>query len=261
MSRGSWTSDLIDLLLPTGCVVCRDWIPGRNADRIVCTSCVMRLKTPPWPRCPRCHAPSGTGRAEAPDCLECREWPAELEFARYAYRLEGAAADLVHALKYEGWCEAAPFMSRAMASEFRVTALDDSCRAQRRTIVVPVPTSPRRERERGYNQAGLLAEGVSHALGLPLYSVLVRTRSDGSQTSLSPEERRENVRGAFALSAKARAVLTGAQVVLVDDVLTTGATAAEAARVLMAAGGSAVTLLAFARALPGTQTGASERAA
>ena len=99
------------------------------------------------------------------------------------------------------------------------------------------------------------------AFGCGVPSVLVRTRSDGSQTSLSPAERRENVRGAFALSDKARAVLTSAQVVLVDDVLTTGATAAEAARVLVAAGGSSVTLLAFARALPGTLTGASEKAA
>ena len=261
MSWGSWTSDLIDVLLPTGCVICRDWIPGRGAHRIVCVRCSTRLSEPSWPRCPRCHAPRGTGRSEAEDCLECREWPAELECARYAYRLEGAAADLVHALKYQGWGEAAPFMSRAMASGFAVAPTEDRGRARRRTIVVPVPTSPSRERARGYNQAGLLAKGVSQTLALPLYSVLARSRSDRSQTSLSPEERRENVRGVFSVSGTAKTVLAGARVVLVDDVLTTGATAGEAARVLVAAGGSGVVLLTFARALPGRLRGRSERAA
>jgi len=258
----SWTSDLTDLLLPTGCVVCRDWIPSGQEHRIVCVRCSTRLRAPSWPRCARCHYPRGTGRLEAQDCLECREWPAELSAARYAYRLEGPAADLVHALKYEGWREASRFMSQSMVAVLREGAGGGAIGTlPEPSVVVPVPTTRSRERERGYNQAGLLAAGIAESTGSPLCPVLVRARTKRSQTSLSPDERRENVRGAFGLSDRGRTVLPGTRVILVDDVLTTGATAGEAARVLAAGGADSVTLLAFARALPGRATESPKQAA
>lgn len=237
----SWARDLADLLLPAGCVACGAWIPGGAS--LVCVRCRMRLHEAPWPRCPRCHNPSGTGRAPAADCLECRPWPAALGAARYAWVLEGAAPDLVHALKYEGWHELADWMAASMAAL-------DLPRVEGRRVVVPVPTTARRVAERGYSQAELIARGLAARAGLPLRAALERRSARRSQTALTPEERRENVRGAFRAVAGAERTLTGAHVLLVDDVLTTGATAGEAASALAAAGAASVVLVAFARALP-----------
>jgi ComF family protein len=171
--------------------------------------------------------------------------------ARFAYVLEPPAADLVHALKYEGWRELAALMGDAVAA----IAPPAGGAGAAGPVVVPVPTTARRLRERGYNQAELLAGRVAEVRQVPLVSALVRRGDRGSQTALAPSERRENVRGAFALAAAAVAI-RGAHVLLVDDVLTTGATASEAAQALSAAAPASVTLLAFARALP---TGANRR--
>lgn len=238
---GSWGRDLLDLFLPPGCLACGAWVgPSRS---LVCLRCRMRLHEAPWPRCPRCHHPSGTGRAPAPDCLECRAWPPDLSFARYAWMLEGAAPDLVHALKYEGWRELAELVADSMARLELPPATG-------RRVLVPVPTTPRRLRERGYNQAGLIAERLAARTGLPCYTALERRGARRSQTALTPEERRENVRGAFRAAPRAERTLAGAHVLLIDDVLTTGATAGEAAKTLTAAGAARVSLLTLARALP-----------
>lgn len=157
------------------------------------------------------------------------------------------ATDLVHALKYEGWRELAEPMGVAMAREVRRSP---------RSVVVPVPTTPARIRRRGYNQAGLLAGVVARRLGVPCREALRRSSAPRSQTSLSPRARRENVRGAFAVADGVG--LEGADIVLVDDVLTTGATASEAASTLALAGAASVSLVAFARALPRVEAGAGE---
>lgn len=237
---------LLDFLLPTGCVCCRAWIPAGGARAIVCDRCRTRLAEASWPRCPRCHAPTGTGRDDAADCLECRDWPAELSRARYAHVLAPPATDLIHALKYEGWGELAALMGGVMAH----TAREHLPRPEHRggsRVVVPVPTTDRRLKARGYNQARLLAEVVAGELGLPILGALVRRKAPTSQTTLSPRARRENVRDAF----DAVHGLRGAHVLLVDDVLTTGATAGEAARTLTGAGAGDVSLVAYGRALPG----------
>lgn len=239
---------LLDLLLPGGCVVCRCWIPrgegdGPRVHPLVCPRCRSRLRAASWPRCPRCHRPGGSGRVETPDCLECREWPEALVASRFAFVLCEPASDLVHALKYEGWRGLAPLMGDAVAEALASEDADGA-------VVVPVPTTRRRERQRGYNQASLLADRVAERLGMPRVDALLRPGEGASQTELVPEARRENVRGAFASSPTTLDAISGRHVFLVDDVLTTGATAAAAATVLSAAGARSVTLGAFARALP-----------
>ncbi|MDA0329972.1 MAG: hypothetical protein O2958_13320 [Gemmatimonadetes bacterium] len=251
MIRRGWATDLVELFLPTGCVACGGWIPSREAPAIVCVLCRTRLHDPGWPRCPRCHHPRGTGRIEEPDCLECRAWPAELTGARYAYGLIPPADDLVHALKYEGWREVSEFMGVAMARAVSASprvALDPV--AGRAPTVVPIPTTLTRIRSRGYNQAHLLADTLARTLGLTLRDALTRPTAPRSQTSLSPTERRENVRGAFQVTPGGAPWVRGAPILLVDDVLTTGATAAEAAVTLSGAGAGPITLVTFARALP-----------
>lgn len=222
-------------------------MPARVATSFVCGPCKSRLRVAPWPRCPRCHFPRGAGRTDAPDCLECRPWSPALGAARFAYVLARPADDLVHALKYEGWPELASMMGRDIARlDLPPGSLDEPC------VVVPVPTTARRQQTRGYNQAELLANSVAGARRLPLCRALVRVSEGRSQTALTPSERRENVRGVFAPATPGSPSVVGAHVLLVDDVLTTGATASEAASALVDMGARGVTLLAFARALPGS---------
>jgi len=167
-------------------------------------------------------------------------------------RLDGPAADLVHGLKYEGWAEAACEMGDRMAQTLirHPTYGTGGEREGRPAILVPVPTTARREKRRGFNQAFLLARRIAEVTRMPLVEALSRRDARGSQTSLTPSERAENVRGAFVVTPAGSMAIRGADVVIVDDVLTTGATAGEAADTLDSAGARVVTLLAFARSTP-----------
>jgi ComF family protein len=211
----------------------------------VCAGCLTALREPPWPRCERCHFPRGTGRSDSAGCLECRAWPDALAGARTAAVLEPPASALVHALKYGGWQRLAAPMAERMA---RACPLSDH-------VVVPVPTSAARARRRGYNQAALLAAGYARALGAPCVDALARTREGPSQVALAPDRRRANVEGAFEPIAAARPLYAGRPVALVDDVLTTGSTAAAAALTLERGGAARVIVVTFARALPGRTLG------
>ena len=114
-------------------------------------------------------------------------------------------------------------------------------------LIIPVPLHPRKARERGFNQSGVLSAGLSRRTGISLSKrALVRTRYTKTQTRLSRKDRQENVEGAFRLSAGAD--LNGKSVILVDDVYTTGATVNECAKVLIAAGVVKVDVLTLARA-------------
>jgi ComF family protein len=147
----------------------------------------------------------------------------------------------VHALKYGGWRSLAGPLGRRMA---RLCPLPDH-------VVVSVPTSAARERRRGYNQARLLADAYAAALGARRVDALVRLRDGPSQVDLPPDQRRLNVEGAFLVPPEAAPEVRHRRVALVDDVLTTGATAGAAAQALERAGAAGVIVISFARALPG----------
>jgi ComF family protein len=148
------------------------------------------------------------------------------------------ARRLVHALKFRGHDILAARAGSLMSSSARACGLDRGLDA-----VVPVPSTARRNRDRGYDPAALLAEEVARRLGVPLRPLLTRTREAPPRSSVPAAERHRNVRGAFAASPRAR----GLGLLLVDDVMTTGATAFEAARSLRSAGAPAVDLLVLAR--------------
>ena len=153
---------------------------------------------------------------------------------------------LVHALKYRGWeAAAAPMAVRIAALDWPRDVVDEA------RVVVGVPTTKARLRERGYNQAGLLARELARATGRAFDpECLVRTRESGSQTSLRPGERRANVAGAFAVPGGREKSLKGEHVILVDDVWTTGATALACAEALLGAGARVVSVATFARVFP-----------
>lgn len=156
----------------------------------------------------------------------------------------GEASAVVHALKYDGWRAVAGGMARRMA---RLAWPEDVERE--RAAVVPVPLAPARERERGYNQAGLLAAALGAEWGLPVWAdVLCRVRGTPSQTRLTPGERLRNVAGAFHAPPAARNRLRGTHLVLVDDVVTTAATLNACAAALAAGGARITSYVTFARA-------------
>ena len=241
------------LLLPAECVLCRALLSFRDSARLVCDVCRYRWRPvrPPW--CPRCGQPEPLfGR-----CRVCADWPATFILARSAVWLDAGARAAVHALKYGGLPRIAHDLAAAIA------ALDPPGRAG--AWLVPIPLGPRRLRNRGYNQSERLARALGRRWHRPVVELLVRSRDTAAQTTLTPEARLANVAGAFQMrnaegrtrnnmadSRSAFRVPTSAlerPLILVDDVFTTGATLAEAARALDRAGAHTVSAVTFGRAV------------
>lgn len=234
---------LADLLLPPVCLGCDGAIDPRDARRLVCRRCLSQLRPVPSPTCDRCSAPRRvTGRSHDA-CPECSEWPAVLSGARSACLLLPPADRIIHQLKYRGW----PGLARPMGERMAAVRLGGA--AANATVCVPVPTTERRRRERGYNQAALLCETFARASGRCVVHALLRQSGQGTQTSLQPVARRANVAGAFGLNERMKSALRERDILLVDDVLTTGATAIACARVLETAGVRSVNLVTWARAI------------
>ena len=233
---------LADLVFPPVCLGCDGPMEPADPVRFVCRTCRARLRPLPHPCCSRCGAVAlVTGRTDA-ICPECEPWPAELEAARSACVMEAPADRLVHQLKYRAW----PGLAAPLAAFMARTALPPAMTAAR--FVVPVPTTVQRERERGYNQARLLALEYARLTDRTVIDALARERGRSTQTTLQPLARAANVAGAFRITA-AGVGLRSASIVLVDDVLTTGATASACALALRSAGVRCAGLVTFARAL------------
>lgn len=216
-------------LLPGECLLCAG--PAGNGDPLICDQCRRRWRAvvPPW--CERCGQP----KTDDLPCRLCAEWPDALGSARSAVWLDDGARRACHLLKYDGWWRVSEQLAQAMEG------LEPLARD---VILVPVPLAPKRLATRGYNQAERLAALLGERTGLPVArDALARRRETPTQTALTPEGRRVNVAGAFGgIGVKGR------KVVLVDDVLTTGATLGACAVALAAAGAARVEAVTFARA-------------
>ena len=182
-----------------------------------------------------------SGAGSGPLCGGCRKRRPGFDYARAAARYEGTAREALHAFKFGGRRALAAPLAELMAGVAR-----GGLPAGPPDLLVPVPLHPRRERERGFNQAALLARQIGRAWARPVREdVLVRAVATPSQTTLPAGARRANVRGAFR--ARRHEAIAGLHVVVVDDILTTGATASECARVLRRAGAATVGVLTVAR--------------
>lgn len=231
-----WLLAMETLLLPHQCAGCGRALRGGWW----CSACLRHLARVRPPFCLRCSQPFH-GAADGPfRCPNCGEGPHALEAAVALVRSLGPVRDLIHRLKYMG----AAWAARPLACLAR-HGLRDPRLSEGMDALVPVPLHPLRERERGYNQARLLAERLARYADLPLAEPLRRIRRTETQTHFTRRQRMRNLRGAFEM--RHNADVKGMRLVLVDDVLTTGSTLEECARVLKAAGAASVRALTAAR--------------
>jgi ComF family protein len=218
---GSVADRALDLALPALCAGC-----GREGPAM-CDECApafdIRLDAEPG-------VPIGLP-ADIPEPLLQLEWCSPFT---------GTTRRALHALKYAGERRIAPFVGAAVARRWARSGAGGD-------LLVPVPASPDRVRDRGYDQASLIAAEAGRRLGLPVVVALERTRATTAQFDLDRRERAANLDRAFAVSDRARPQVAGRWIVLVDDVVTTGATLAACAHALLQGGAEAVSAIAGAR--------------
>ncbi len=225
-AENSLPGALIDALFPeyNTCHLC-----GRFADQtgILCSGCAGELRAA---RYGKRHVVSPQAHAPLNGCVS-------------AFPHRGGARELVHLLKYQSDCAAAGLLAEGMAAALNVSPLD----VQRMDAIIPVPLHALRLEQRGYNQALLLAEGLCCHTGLRLLNgALVRLHATDTQLHRDRAQRMQAMRRAFAVEDPA--LIRGLQVLLVDDVLTTGATAVSCAHALLSAGAAGVSLVTVCRA-------------
>lgn len=230
---------LIDLLLPPRCLVCSR--PPRLSRAPFCEACAEELFSDPRASCPRCAASVGPFAVRDGLCSNCRPAPPPFDAALRLTLYQGAMRDAILRMKHASHEGLAELLGERWAARqperFRALPIDE---------VVPVPLHWFRRLRRGYNQAAAIARGLAGELDLPLrLDRLARVRLGPAQKeALTAAQRHDNVRGAF----RGRGRLTGRRFLLIDDVMTTGATLTAAAEALKHAGAARVTVAVLARA-------------
>jgi ComF family protein len=224
---------------PTVCQICGEQ-RAEPADGFVCVFCLRNVfpTRPPW--CEQCGQPFDGEFTEASTCLNCHDVQWKFDCARSLFSTRGLVREVIHRFKYNGAEFFRPLLGQWLRGSSQLFT-------QRIDCVVPIPLHPLKKRERGFNQARHLAEYVAARLSAPLAAdVIRRVKNTETQTHLSRTQRMANMRGAFNVRRKGLSGL----VLLVDDVMTTGATASTCAGVLKKAGAGTVNVLTLARGLP-----------
>src|ERR1700742_734294 len=222
---------------PPLCVACREPVDGEG----VCAECWSKLSFIERPYCPRLGIPFVYDPGPDMLSMEAIASPPAYQRARAALRYDDVARTLVHALKYQDRTDLAPAMGRWMARAGR-ELLDGA------DMLIPVPLHWRRAWHRRYNQSGALGRVIERQSGVKLRGdILLRVRATEQQVGLSRPQRASNVQGAFKVSADRQSEIAGRRLILIDDVLTSGATVDACARALLRARAAQVDVLVFAR--------------
>lgn len=231
-------AELLALAYPPACAACGDLL---EEDAPFCPPCALATEPVPLPGCPRCSEPVEVAEL----CGRCRFRPPPFLAARAAFVHIGPLARAIHRFKYEGHSALALPLARALATE-AAPWLEALQRTEPRPVLVPVPLHRGRLLRRGYDQAALLTRALARATGFSLRpGLLRRIRATRRQVGLTEAERTENLHRAFAVTGP----LPDSPVLLVDDVLTTGATARAASDALREVGARTVYVLTLARAV------------
>lgn len=230
------------LVYPRVCQLC-ETERATPAEGFVCAKCWTGVRFIKPPFCERCGLPYEGEITTAFECANCRDMELHFCSARSAVTAKSVTLEIIHRFKYGQalWFE--PFLV-----DLLVRAAKPALQSEQWDLVVPVPLHPTKQREREFNQAERIATGLARALQIPLRTDLVRrVLPTRTQTLLSKSQRADNVRRAFAPGNGAK--LRGERVILVDDVLTTGATTSSCARLLRSVGASEVCVWTVARGL------------
>jgi ComF family protein len=235
---------LRDAVLPPLCPGCREPVGGDG----LCPACWSRLSFIARPYCERLGIPFVYDPGPGILSMQAIADPPAYNRARAAVRFDDVARALVHAFKYGDRLDLAPVMGRWTANAGREILAEADA-------LVPVPLHWRRLWTRRFNQSAALAAAVSAASGVPVaLAALKRVKPTAQQVGLSRNERAANVQGAFRVPAEGRTAVAGRRLVVVDDVLTSGATAEACARALLRAGAANVDVLVFARVVDPART-------
>lgn len=204
---GSFWTRLFDLIAPRCCAACGNRLA--ESERHVCLNCLLAL-----PRTHYAEQPYDNPMAQ----LFWGHFPVEKVAAWFFYQPSSPFSGMIHELKYRRQREIGHFIGRVAAEELSKKHFFDDI-----DLLIPIPLTKRRQRQRGYNQSLEIARGISDVTGIPVREkVVVRTRFEESQTHKSAKERRENVSGVFELVDSE--VISGFHVMVIDDVITTGST-------------------------------------
>ena len=227
------------LLYPATCVVCSASI---DSAEYLCADCRQRAPRIVAPFCAKCSEPFPGAITQTFSCANCEHRTLHFDCAVAAYRSRCLVRKVLHQFKYGKQRHLRYQVARWLAEGLQ----DSRLRGRHFDLIVPVPLHPARERERGFNQAALISDLIAPSAAIPSRPVLERIRYTTTQTAYDRAERMENLHGAFRLR-KNRDV-RGLRVLLIDDVLTTGSTLSECARVLRRAGARSVHGATAARA-------------
>jgi competence protein ComFC len=230
---------IASLLYPPACTICSASVA---AGEYLCAECDAKITHIVPPFCAKCSEPFAGAISSAFTCANCAHRTLHFDAAVAAYRSRGIVRRVILDFKY-----GRQIHLRHPVARWLVAALDDDrLRGRRFNIIIPVPLHPARERQRGFNQAALLAELLSAHMSIQARPALERIRYTTTQTAFDRAERMENLHGAFRL--RKNADVRDLHVLLIDDVLTTGSTLSECARVLKEAGARSVHAATAARA-------------
>ena len=238
----NWLNTGLGFFYPETCQLCQEQ-PSSVAEGLICAECQKQVRPLQKPFCQRCGLPFAGEISTEFQCANCGDVELHFSSARAAVVFSGVMLEVIHRYKYQQalWFE--PFLANLL-----VRAAVPALSARKPDLIVPVPLHPVKEREREFNQAGRLAAHLAAALEVPLNEKALRRVSfTVTQTALSRKDRAANMRGVFAVAPGVR--LDERRIVLVDDVLTTGATTNACAKVLRAAGAAEVCVWTVARGI------------
>jgi ComF family protein len=230
---------LLDLVLPPLCLKCKEPVAEPQS---VCATCWNELRFLSPPHCAQCGLPFPHALGEGVKCGACIARPPPFARARAALAYDDASRDLILSFKHGDRLEAVPLFARWINAAARDVLAEAN-------VLMPVPLHWRRLASRRYNQAAVLAHALSKLTGVPVEATaLRRTRATPSQGEMpSVRARTKNVVRAFAVAEKTKRAVAAQKIVLVDDVLTTGATVSACTKTLLRAGAASVSVITLAR--------------
>ncbi len=225
-----------DFLVPPACVACRQPLASHNA---LCPACWLQVDFIRPPLCDRLGIPLPYGLEEPMISARAAADPPVYNRARAVASHGGLMRDLAHRLKYGDQQHVVPLLARLLQDAGR--ELLPGCH-----LLLPIPLARMRLWQRGFNQAAVLAHALHRRTGVPHDPMLLeRKRDTPSQVGLTREQRKDNMSGAFAIAEGRKGEIKGRNVLLIDDVITTGATIEAAARVLKRAGAARIDALSL----------------